>query len=941
MSQTMEKTLSRRHLLRGRDAPLTELSLMLDRVRGDGASAVVLVEGAPGMGKTRLLDEAVRMANRMDFAVGRAGAEPGEGVELATLMDALFQGDSPPLEPGALSELSAGPEQRYWLFQELQSLLERAALTRPILLALDDLQWADAGTAAALRVLTSRLNGLPIAWVIALRPPQGSSRISTTAGYLDRAGAQRIILAPLDPAAAVQIGRDLTGGAPIDSLVALMGRAQGSPFLLTELLTGLLDEERVRVEDGEARVADGRLPARVHASMRERLGALSDAARESAVLAASLARTFSFDELATMLERPPSAVLAPVEELIDASILVDCEGDLEFRHDITRDAVRESVPSSVRRALDRQAVDVLLENGARPGEVAAQLAESAVPGDEAAVATLSNAARILGTSDPSAGADLGRRALELVPSTFPGRAELVADTALLLHAAGRGREGRAFIDTHLRSAMPPEEEARVLLSIAGMFALSPDVRIDADRRALALAGVSLTARARHNAALFHNLLVAGRFDEGREVLDVTRKIVRASNDGVAAFSLVLAEAALEYVDGNFIRSVELTQRATRSPAAAEDPARARLSQLMRSEALMVAERFEESLEVTNEGIADAERHRQGWAHHMLETWRGAQLFQLGRLDDAAPVLEGQLGPEEDDRIAGLLDAAGIVVLGRVALHRGDDAQLHRTTTLARAMVGEGPPGFRRHASWLLALGEMAAGDPAAAHSWLCALGVEERKSLLPLFPADITDEAQLVRIAVAAGDDELAVTTVDAAERRAEANPTLTAIVGTAAHARGLLDGGVAHLERAVEQFERSARPLALSSALEDLGVRRVAAGEEKQGIADLERALTIDVEAGAAWDARRVRARLRARGIRRRSAGTSGRPDTGWAAMTDSELAVARLVAQGLTNRDVAERLFVSPHTVNSHLRQIFTKLQINSRVALTRLADDHDRTV
>ena len=73
------------------------------------------------------------------------------------------------------------------------------------------------------------------------------------------------------------------------------------------------------------------------------------------------------------------------------------------------------------------------------------------------------------------------------------------------------------------------------------------------------------------------------------------------------------------------------------------------------------------------------------------------------------------------------------------------------------------------------------------------------------------------------------------------------------------------------------------------------------------------------------MRAKLRARGIRRRVAGGSGRPDTGWAAMTDSELAVARLVAQGLTNRDVAERLLVSPHTASSHLRQIFAKLHID----------------
>jgi DNA-binding CsgD family transcriptional regulator len=936
----MERTVSGRHLLRGRDGPVTELSVTLDRVRG-GTGAVILIEGDAGMGKTRVLDEAVRMAGRMDFVVGRGGAEPGEGVELAPLMDALFEGDPPPLEPGALGELPAVPEQRYWLLQELQALLERAAPKQPICVALDDLQWADAGTAAALRVLTSRLSCLPIAWVIALRPPQGSAPISTTARYLNRAGAQTIVLGPLEQAAVVQIGRDLTGGAPADSLIAVMGSAQGSPFLLTELLTGLLDEERVLVEDGEAGLTDTRLPARVHASMRERLGGLPDAARESATVAASLGRTFSFGALAAMLERPPSAVLAPVEQLIDASILVDRDGDLGFRHDITRDAVRASVPTSVRRALDRQAVDVLLDNGARPGEVAAQLAESAVPGDEAAVATLSNAAEAMGADDPSAGADLSRRALELAPPSYPRRAELVAETALLLHAAGRGEEGRAFVDTHLRSALAPEEEARVLLTIAGMFALSPDLRIDAGRRALALEDVSQTARARHHAALFHNFLVAGRFDEGRAVLDATRKAVRASNDGVAAFSLLLAEAGLEYINGNFMRSVELTEQAARSPAAREDPPRERLCQEMRSEALMVAERFEESLRVTNEGIADAERSRQGWALHMLETWRGRQLFQLGRLDDAAPVLEGQLGPEEEDRLAGLLDAAGIVALGRVALHRGDDAQLERTSALARTMVGEGPPGYRRHASWLLALREMAGGDAAAAHGWLCALGHDERKSVLPLFPADVTDEIQLVRIAVGAGDEELAIAAVEAAERRAKANPTLAAILGTAAHARGLLDGGLQHLERAVEQFERTSRPLALSSALEDLGAGRIAAGDENRGIEDLDGALRIDVEAGATWDARRVRARLRARGIRRRMVGSTGRPDTGWAAMTDSELAVARLVAEGLTNRDVAERLFVSPHTVNSHMRQIFAKLQITSRVALARLANDPDHSV
>jgi DNA-binding CsgD family transcriptional regulator len=90
---------------------------------------------------------------------------------------------------------------------------------------------------------------------------------------------------------------------------------------------------------------------------------------------------------------------------------------------------------------------------------------------------------------------------------------------------------------------------------------------------------------------------------------------------------------------------------------------------------------------------------------------------------------------------------------------------------------------------------------------------------------------------------------------------------------------------------------------------------------------------AGATWDARRVRGRLRVLGVRRRFV-SAERPASGWAALTDSELEVVRLVAGGLTNRDAAERLFVSPHTVGTHLRHVFTKLDVNSRVELARIA-------
>jgi DNA-binding CsgD family transcriptional regulator len=100
---------------------------------------------------------------------------------------------------------------------------------------------------------------------------------------------------------------------------------------------------------------------------------------------------------------------------------------------------------------------------------------------------------------------------------------------------------------------------------------------------------------------------------------------------------------------------------------------------------------------------------------------------------------------------------------------------------------------------------------------------------------------------------------------------------------------------------------------------------------------LEIYARCGASWDGRRVRGRLRELGVRRRIAATD-RPTSGWAGMTDSELEVVRRVSAGMTNREVAEQLFVSTHTVSTHLRHVFTKLGISSRVELARIAAEHD---
>jgi len=196
--------------------------------------------------------------------------------------------------------------------------------------------------------------------------------------------------------------------------------------------------------------------------------------------------------------------------------------------------------------------------------------------------------------------------------------------------------------------------------------------------------------------------------------------------------------------------------------------------------------------------------------------------------------------------------------------------------------------------------------------------------------------SQVTRIGLATHDDELAKLALRNSRRRSELNPGVASIAASAAHVRGLLESSHADLREAVDLFEGTPRRLELAAALEDLGGELIAT-DHQAAVDALGSSLALYTELGATWDAGRVRSRLRELGVRRRL--VAAEPETnGWVALTTSELTVARLVAEGLTNREVAERLFVSPHTVSSHLRHVFSKLGITSRVELARAARDYE---
>ena len=772
----------------GRDTELALIRTELERLC-DGTEAVVVIEGAAGIGKSRLLAEVAVIARSLGIRVGSSAADPSETmVELAPMLAALSDGDDPLLDPDGFATLRATPEQRFWLLRDLQQLLERAALDSPLLISIDDAQWLDGGTVAAIRTLPLRLIGLPIAWVIALRPPRETTPLVAALERAKQDGACTIALGPLDDDAVAQMATDVLAAQPGKAILNQLAEADGSPFLVVETLLGLQEEAGIRIVDGRAELIGGQLPRRLHQKMRERLGRLSDEASEAVTVAASLGRTFTFDELVRTLGRPASDLLAPVRELLEANLLLERDERLAFWHDITREAVRASVPQTARRALDRQAAGVLLEGGALPVEVAAQLAASAQPGDEVAITTLLDAARALVTTDPDTAAQFGQRALEIAPFHDPQRGEIVGTTAIALHISGNSEEAIAFADRALRETLPTLQEAEVRLSIAGMFAISSAIRISAGRLALKLPDLPNVSRARHLACLFHNLIVAGHVEESRPLLDETHTALESVNDARASFTLHVAESALEYTDGDFDRSLALIASAYREGLFAGDDQRLRLAHMWHGELLSVTDRYEEALAIAADGLAAAQRDRQGWAYRMFEIWHGRMLLRTGHLPEARAVLEAHFALEDGTHVAAVLDAAGIVALGRIAIHTGDIRQARRLGYIAHVMLEQGTPAVRRHAGWLLALFAMAEGDAEGARGWLRAPSDSDGRAILPRFPLDIADEVALVRIALALKDDELAKLALSNSERRAEHNPGIDSIAATAAHVRGLLD---------------------------------------------------------------------------------------------------------------------------------------------------------
>jgi DNA-binding CsgD family transcriptional regulator len=206
---------------------------------------------------------------------------------------------------------------------------------------------------------------------------------------------------------------------------------------------------------------------------------------------------------------------------------------------------------------------------------------------------------------------------------------------------------------------------------------------------------------------------------------------------------------------------------------------------------------------------------------------------------------------------------------------------------------------------------------------------------VPLVPCDYGYQPRVVRIARKAGAADLAERAVAVTESVDRQNPGIPLLAGIAAHTRGLLTADPDLLIDAARLLEGTQRPLVAAGAAEDAG-RALAERQHASAVEHLERAFDVYIALGATADARRVAGLLRRHGVTRRV--NAERPETGWASLTPSELQVVRIIADGATNRSAAEQLYLSPHTVSSHLRSAFAKLGITSRVQLAAVVRQMD---
>lgn len=898
--------------LHGRHRELAFIDDLLRRVQETGSAAVVVITGAAGIGKTVLLDRMVNGAAAAGFCIARGKADETHQIApMAPLLLALRSGSSPVLSRDAFELLAEYRDHPLWLIDRIIGIVEERARRNPLLIVIDDAQWSDRLTISCLRIMPLRLAGLPIVWAIASRD-QGLPILDPSEPT--GSGALKIYdmrLEKLDADAIDRIAADHLGNEPTPALRQLLKSALGNPFFAVELVEGLAD----------APSDAGALPARLRDRIGRRVAALTPAARAVVRAGSVYGRPFTIDDVRVASGINQSLLLEALDDLLSAGML-QSEGNMfAFRHDLLRQAVYENIAPPIRDELHGAILAYLTSGGERVEAVPHALAAS-VDSDTSSVAVLVEASRSIATSMPSVAARLAQRAHAMVPQTDATWFDVGQAVLDVLAQCRLGNQVVAFADRLAEKAGSPEVYASLQIRVAWPLwymghvgeimrraervhredDVSPGIRIELD----AFRALALSSGSDYEAA----------YEAGTAALDQSRSLGLSSAETTSLRAL--AEASMN--DGRYDEALAYL-RQIRSGA---DKANTFVQEIL---LLQFLDRFDESAERLQQAHSDIESPNSPRAADVAfaQLWHDytAANFDDGEADALTLLNDTEEVHENTYRVEGRL------VLSRLRQIRGDFKG-----AMQHIAVAEETESARNEMQTLLI---------SVAKAFVLA-NQGEYSTALPLV-RDVVNAQRVrhrwrwqpgwlvaaARVAVRAGDAKLAAETLQLAEDLARRNPNIATIVGILEHIRGLTLDDLQALQRATQVLEGSPRRFMLPDALADYGEALTMRGHRVAAVAVLERALERMTALGAHCDVERIVLLLHKAGGRKSRAKTS-RPLTGWNSLTRTEQRVARLIAEGHTNRSAARELALSANTIATHLRAVFGKLSVNSRVQLTR---------